>query len=112
MVSQKTIEQCFYGAVDHGNAIPVVAATESLRMSDGNKNIAVDRSKYFQVQTPQTFNVKLIKEAYEQEYSDLFTDDASVLEKAGQRIFLAEGNFENIKITRPMDLKIAEALMK
>ena len=71
-----------------------------------------DRSQYFRIQTPQVFKRSVILAGFEQEYADYFTDDASVIEKAGESINLVEGNEENIKITRPTDLKIAEILMK
>ena len=66
----------------------------------------------WQIQTPQVFKSELLIEAYKQTYSTIFTDDASVVEKLGHKIILIKGNDENIKITKPQDLKIAEALLK
>ncbi len=112
LASMKTLEHCLAGAAEHSNAIPVVSVTESLRKANSGDSKAVDRSKYFIVQTPQTFRVSVIKKAYLQEYDELFTDDASVLERTGQPVHMVEGNFENIKITRPLDLSIADALIR
>jgi 2-C-methyl-D-erythritol 4-phosphate cytidylyltransferase len=112
LVSKQTIQNCFETALAMGNALPVVQVTESVRIVDSEKNRQVDRTKYFLVQTPQTFQSTLIKKAYNQAYDDDFTDDASVLEKFGQKIKLVEGNRENIKITWPEDLTIAKAFIK
>jgi 2-C-methyl-D-erythritol 4-phosphate cytidylyltransferase len=111
LVSAKTIENCFQTALAHGNALPVILPSESVRRVSGGKSEAVDRTRYYLVQTPQTFRVQLIKKAYEQKYSEKFTDDASVLENTGASIYLVEGNRENIKITWPADLTIAAALL-
>ncbi|SHF38578.1 2-C-methyl-D-erythritol 4-phosphate cytidylyltransferase [Mariniphaga anaerophila] len=112
LVSAQTIENCYKTALDKGNALPVIAPSESIREVFNGQNRAVDRSRYFLVQTPQTFRVSLIKKAYEQEYASAFTDDASVLEKAGTKINLVEGNRENIKITWPADIKMAGTLFQ
>jgi 2-C-methyl-D-erythritol 4-phosphate cytidylyltransferase len=74
--------------------------------------IAVDRESIYLIQTPQTFKSELIKKAYEQEYRINFTDDASVLERNGHPIHLVEGEAQNIKITYPEDLLLAEYLIK
>lgn len=108
LVSIKTIENCYRMAVEKGNALPVVTPSESVRKVENDTNKAVDRSKYFLVQTPQTFKTELIKKAYEQNYADKFTDDASVLENYGYKIHLVEGNRHNIKLTYPEDLKLAK----
>ena len=112
LVSVKTIENCLAKTLEKGNALPVVAVSESVRKTCKTGSKAVNRSKYKLVQTPQTFWVSQIKEAYNRPYSKHFTDDASVLETTGKTIQLVEGNLENIKITYPQDLIIAEALMK
>ena len=112
LVSMATLDRCLSCTEENSNAIPVMQVTESLRKVTRKKSKAVNRSKYFNVQTPQTFIVSAIKNAYRQNYNEEFTDDASVLEKAGQHIFTVEGNHENIKITRPLDLSIAEALIR
>lgn len=107
LVSVQTIDRCYKKAAKTGNALPVMPFTESVRFVDGDKNKALNRANYVTVQTPQTFKVSLIKKAYNQTYSSLFTDDASVLEKNGIAIHLVEGNRENIKITYPGDIEIA-----
>ncbi|MBA4407919.1 MAG: 2-C-methyl-D-erythritol 4-phosphate cytidylyltransferase [Bacteroidota bacterium] len=112
LVSQTTLERCFETARIKGNAIPVLTVNESLRKLEGDKNISVDRSQYFRVQTPQTFRSEQILEAYKQDFDPAFTDDASVVEKARFAIHLVEGNSENIKITTPTDLIVAKALMR
>ena len=112
LVSPQTLSNCYQTASEKGNALPVVPATESIRFIDGTKSKAVDRAKHFLVQTPQTFSVDQIKKAYLQEFSEFFTDDASVLEKAGGHINTVEGNIENIKITFPHDLQIASLLLQ
>jgi 2-C-methyl-D-erythritol 4-phosphate cytidylyltransferase len=112
LVSHETLERCFEMAQKSGNAIPVLPVNESLRKLEGNQNTSVDRSLYFSVQTPQTFRSQQILEAYRQSFDLCFTDDASVAEKAGFTIQMVEGNCENIKITNPADLIVAEAFLQ
>lgn len=112
LVSPQTLENCYQTALEKGNALPVIAPSESVREVLKRHNRAVDRSRYFLVQTPQTFRASLIKKAYEQVFTEEFTDDASVLENNGQKIHLVQGNRENIKITFPEDLEIARILLK
>ncbi len=113
LVSEDTLKRCYQTASEKGNALPVVPVSESVRLveSDGS-NKAVDRSKYFLVQTPQTFQSALIKNAYSTPFYERFTDDASVLESTGTDIFTVDGNRENIKITFPDDLLLAELLLR
>nr|MBP6316306.1 2-C-methyl-D-erythritol 4-phosphate cytidylyltransferase [Chitinophagaceae bacterium] len=85
---------------------------DSLRFVDKEQNCSIDRSMYKAIQTPQVFNAQLIQSAFEQAYDPLFTDDASVLEKQGEKINLVAGLRENIKITQAIDLKIAEIILK
>ncbi len=112
LVSRETLDRCLETAQKIGNAIPVLPVTESLRKLAGDLNISVDRSQYFSVQTPQTFRSKQILEAFQQDFDPAFTDDASVAEKAGFSIQMVEGNRENIKITTPIDLIVAVALLE
>lgn len=107
MVSVATIDRCYTTAAEKGNAIPVVALSESLREVSDEGSKAVSRDRYRLVQTPQCFQLGPIRKAFEQDYSPAFTDDATVLESAGGHIHLVEGNVENIKITHPADLQIA-----
>jgi 2-C-methyl-D-erythritol 4-phosphate cytidylyltransferase len=112
LVSHQTIERCNQMAQKNGNAIPVLPINESLRKQKGLQSVSVDRNLYLSVQTPQTFRSDQILKAYEQDFDTAFTDDASVAEKAGFPIFMVEGNRENIKITTPTDLIIAEAFLQ
>ena len=110
LVSRKTITACFREAASYGNAIPVTPAIDSVRELSGETSRMLNRSVLRLVQTPQVFDIALLKKAYEQEYTPAFTDDASVFEKAGHTIRLTDGNIENMKITTPNDLVVAEAL--
>lgn len=111
LVSQNTLHNCHETTVIMGNALPVIAPAESIRYSFGNENKAVDRSRFFMVQTPQTFKLSDIKSAYQAAIHQNFTDDASVLENNGLNIHLVEGNRENIKITYPQDLIVARSFL-
>jgi 2-C-methyl-D-erythritol 4-phosphate cytidylyltransferase len=110
-VTIDTIKRCFETAERSGNAIPAVSPTESLRILNGEGSNPVNRFQVKQIQTPQVFRAELIKKAYLQEYSPDFTDDATVLEKTGEKINLIEGNRENIKITNPEDLLISTVFL-
>ncbi|MCI5814735.1 MAG: 2-C-methyl-D-erythritol 4-phosphate cytidylyltransferase [Bacteroidales bacterium] len=111
-VSADTVERCFARARQCGAAIPVLPVTDSLRRvsGDGKSSHGVNRSEYRAVQTPQAFSIQVLKKAYRQPYQDSFTDDASVVEAMGVKVDMVEGNRENIKLTTPFDLKIAETL--
>ncbi len=111
MVSPATVSNCIRTASIHGNAVPVVPVTESVRRIEKGISIAEQREKFFTVQTPQAFKSDLIKKAYDVVYHPAFTDDASVLEAAGHQIFTTEGNPENIKITIPAHLGFAEFVL-
>lgn len=111
-VTENIIKQSFNLAHKHGNAIAAIPLKDSIREISAYSNKAVDRSKYQLIQTPQTFDIGLIKKAYQNNESPLFTDDASVLESDGHSIHLFEGSTTNIKITTPEDLLVAEALIK
>ena len=110
LVNTETIARCFAAAESFGAAIPVISLIDSIRQTDGQNSVSVDRSAYKLVQTPQVFTSDILIKAYEQEFSALFTDDASVVESAGTKVQLVEGNRDNIKITTEMDLRIAEVL--
>ncbi|MCF6366849.1 MAG: 2-C-methyl-D-erythritol 4-phosphate cytidylyltransferase [Bacteroidales bacterium] len=111
LVSNETIKRSFLTAEKYGNAVASQKIVFSLRKKERKKTITVNRDLYFEIQTPQIFKVGILKKAYKQNYQDIFTDDASVVEAYGEEIFLTKGNRENIKITTPADLKIAEALL-
>ena len=112
MVSVKVIERCFAMACKTRAVIPVTPVVETLRqiMPDGASQ-TVNREAYRLVQTPQTFDLQLLKRAYQQPYRSEFTDDASVVEALGAQITTVEGNKENIKITTPFDLEVCERLL-
>jgi 2-C-methyl-D-erythritol 4-phosphate cytidylyltransferase len=105
------IRNCYETAREKKAVIPVIPVVETVRHLKGDTSVTVPRNDYRLVQTPQTFDIQLLKAANRQPYNDGFTDDASVVETFGFNITLVEGNRENIKITTPYDLKIAEVLI-
>lgn len=110
-VSAEVIERCYETAREEYAAIPVMPVVDTLRFVDrhgGGKNVY--RGDYKIVQTPQAFDLSLIRQAYAQPYSESFTDDASVVESLGCSVRMVEGNRENIKITTQFDLKVARQL--
>ena len=109
----EVIRDCFEAARQTGAAIPVIPVVETIRHLEYKvqRSKTVPRDEYRLVQTPQAFDIQLHKRAYAQEYNDGFTDDASVVESLGHPITLVNGNRENIKITTPFDLTIAETLI-
>lgn len=106
------LKRCYEEANKQGNAIPAIAVTDSIRQWNGTTFKAIDRNHLKSMQTPQTFDVELIKKAFEQEYNEAFTDEATILEHMGIAINLIEGSKSNIKITTPEDMVIAEAFMQ
>lgn len=112
LVGREVILRAVRDAQAYGAVIPVVVPVDSLRrIADGGSNI-VDRSAFRIVQTPQVFRTEILRKAYRQPFRDSFTDDASVVEADGGRIYLCEGSYMNIKITTPVDIVTAEALLK
>jgi len=111
LVSTETIKASYSLAQLHGSAIASVGLKESIRIIGGNTTKSLDRSNFRLIQTPQTFQLELIKGAYDVEERPEFTDDASVAENYGIRIHLFEGEYQNIKITTPEDIKIAESMI-
>ena len=112
--SIEVIRNCYETARTAKAVIPVIPVVETVRQLISNGLLdsrTVPRDEYRLVQTPQTFDIQLLKAANKQPYNDGFTDDASVVESYGYAITLVEGNRENIKITTPYDLKIAEVLI-
>jgi 2-C-methyl-D-erythritol 4-phosphate cytidylyltransferase len=105
------IDHSYNYAAEHGNAITAVKSRDSVRQQIGDHSISLMRDDIYLIQTPQTFQSVQIKKAYEQSYDQKFTDDASVVENSGLKIHLAEGSYENIKITFPEDIAIAEAIL-
>ena len=111
-VSQEVIAACYAAAEEKQAVIPVIDVVETVRhlLPEGGSE-TVSRNDYKLVQTPQVFTVDLLKRAYAQDYKPFFTDDASVVEALGQPVHLVSGNRENIKLTTPFDLKVAESLI-
>lgn len=111
LVSEDIIGASFRLAAVHQSAVAAVRLKESIRMTDQDNTKAVDRSRFRLIQTPQTFSIDLIKQAYQLKEDTTLTDDASVAERLGHTISLFEGSYLNLKITTPEDLIVAEALM-
>lgn len=112
LVSVELIARAFEQARKQGSAIPVVPVTDSVRKVSGSQSEALERSALRAVQTPQVFDARLLLSAYDTEFSEFFTDDASVVETAGHSVSLIDGETTNIKITHPIDLIVAEHIVK
>ena len=106
------IKKCFLEAEKEGSAVPVIQLKDSIRRISEGQSEGIDRSNFRIVQTPQVFDLASLRSAYEQPYREQFTDDASVMESAGKKIHLVEGEPENIKLTTQIDLKLAEWLLR
>lgn len=111
LLSTELIKRCYNKAVETGSAIPAIPSRDSIRMVTEEGNEALDRNKVMLVQTPQTFHSKILLPAFQIDYKDKFTDEATVVEAYGLKVSLVEGEEENIKITRPLDLTIAEKIL-
>ena len=111
LVSHDTIWRCFADAEEYGNAVPFSEPADSVRLLSGDGSLPHPRSQVRLIQTPQVFRSSLIIKAYDRPYDPSFTDDATVAEAAGAIIHLTHGNRENIKITTPEDLFVAEAIL-
>ncbi|CAN5277927.1 2-C-methyl-D-erythritol 4-phosphate cytidylyltransferase [soil metagenome] len=112
LVLKSTILNAFKSAERYGNGVPAIPLNDSIRQIVSTRSVAVDRSKFCLIQTPQCFSVSLLKRAYSENYKYTFTDDASVVEALGEHIYLVDGNADNFKLTTPTDLIVAEALLK
>lgn len=112
LATKKMILRVQLAAEETGAAIPVTEVVDSYRRVDGSESYIVPRTELRIVQTPQTFSAELLRRAYEQPFSDKFTDDASVVEALGAKITLVEGERRNIKLTTPEDMLIAERLLE
>ena len=111
LLTPSLIQRCYQQALEKGSAIPAVASTDTIRITEGAKHHLVDRANVMMIQTPQTFKAANLQKAFEQAYQPAFTDEANVLEASGKEVYLIEGEYENIKITRPLDLAIAEYIL-
>lgn len=112
LISTALIRSCYEAALLKGSAIPVIDMKDSIRQVAGETNKAVDREQFKIIQTPQTFLSEWLLPAFSLPYDPLFTDEATVVERQGHRVHLVPGEEANIKITRPLDLTIASALLK
>jgi 2-C-methyl-D-erythritol 4-phosphate cytidylyltransferase len=112
LVSKETLARCYTHAEKNGTAIPVIGMIDSVRQVITEGSVPIDRTNLFLVQTPQVFRYSLLRNAYKQPFNELFTDDASVLESMNIKVEMVEGNRENIKITTPTDIVLAEALLQ
>lgn len=111
--SVEAISRVYDKAMEMGAAVPVAPVVDTLRHVSGNlRSETVPRGEYRIVQTPQAFSIQLLKKAYAQEYCEAFTDDASVVEHLGHDVALVDGNNENIKITMPFDMLVANAIIQ
>ncbi len=111
LVSADLIKKCYDQTIQLGSAIPAITATDSIRIEKENYPEVVDRNLVKFVQTPQTFLSNILLPAFEQDYQEAFTDEATVVEAFGKKIFLIEGEKNNIKVTTPIDLIVAENLL-
>jgi 2-C-methyl-D-erythritol 4-phosphate cytidylyltransferase len=112
LVSQDLVKKAFKVAAEKGNAVPAIELKDSIRELNGDNSKHIERKKFRLVQTPQCFNMQLIKRAYNQSFSPNITDDATLVEQLGEHINLIEGEETNIKITMPFDVTFAEMLLK
>ncbi|HRH70284.1 MAG TPA: 2-C-methyl-D-erythritol 4-phosphate cytidylyltransferase [Flavobacteriales bacterium] len=108
LVSKELIARCFAAAKEHGSAIPVVPISSSVREVSGGTSKALDRTALRAVQTPQCFRLELLRTAFELPYDPAFTDEATLVERLGKSVHLVDGENNNVKVTTPLDLRIAE----
>ncbi len=111
LVSKELIHRCYEQAVETGTAIPAITSSDSVRIITEEGNEAFERTNVKLIQTPQTFHSKIILPAFQIDYKDKFTDEATVAEAYGIKVLLVEGEESNIKITKPIDLLIAERVL-
>ncbi|MEJ7626078.1 MAG: 2-C-methyl-D-erythritol 4-phosphate cytidylyltransferase [Ferruginibacter sp.] len=111
LLTNELIHRCFNAVLSYGSAIPVIDCKDSLRLLTIEGNEAIDRETVKIVQTPQAFYSKILLPAFNIDYNEMFTDEAGVVEAFGLTMYLVEGEEQNIKITNPMDLVLAEKLL-
>ncbi len=112
LLTTQLVQRCYDAAIQNGSAIPVIDCKDSVRMVKGEDNEAIERNSIKLVQTPQTFHSKILLPAFKIDFKDKFTDEATVVEAFGLKVHLVEGEENNIKITKPTDLMIAEKLLE
>ncbi len=111
LLTPALIQRCYQQALENGSAIPAVRSTDTVRLMKGDKNELFNRENVMLIQTPQTFQSDILLAAFNQDYIASFTDEANVVEASGKPVSIVDGEFENIKITRPLDLAIAEYIL-
>lgn len=111
LISKKLIHHCYAQAVETGSAIPAIVSKDSIRILQEEGNEAFDRNRVMLIQTPQTFHSKILLPAFQIDYKDKFTDEATVVEAYGMKVSLVEGEDTNIKITKPIDLLLAGQIL-
>jgi 2-C-methyl-D-erythritol 4-phosphate cytidylyltransferase len=112
LLSTRLIQRCYEQALQNGSAVPAIPLKDSIREVKGDSNRSADRSSYRIIQTPQTFRSEILLPAFAQAFDPQFTDEATVVERSGHPVHLIEGEEENIKITRPLDMLIAEKILE
>lgn len=112
LVTPNLIKRCFEQTIEKGSAIPAVTCTDSVRILNNDSHKAINRDQVKIIQTPQTFLSSILIPAFNQPYQELFTDEASVVESLGQAVHLIEGEYSNLKVTRPADLLLANAILE
>lgn len=111
LLTENLVHRCYANTVETGTAIPVIKSKDSVRIVHDEGNDAIDRDKVMLVQTPQTFHSKILLPAFQIDYKEKFTDEATVVEAYGLKVSLVDGEEDNIKITQPVDLLIAEKII-
>jgi 2-C-methyl-D-erythritol 4-phosphate cytidylyltransferase len=112
LVSRELIHRCYQSAIETGSAVPAIPSKDSVRLITEEGNDAIDRNKVMLIQTPQTFHSRILIPAYQIDYKDRFTDEATVVEAFGLKISLVEGEESNIKITKPVDMLLADKMIE
>ena len=112
LLTKELIHRCYAMAAETGTAIPAIPSKDSIRLITDEGNAAFDRNRVMLIQTPQTFHSKILLPAFQIDYKDKFTDEATVVEAYGMKVSLIEGEENNIKITRPVDLLLAEQILE
>ena len=112
LLTSELVKRCYEGALESGTTVPAVACKDSVRLLTSNGNKVLNRNKVMLIQTPQTFHSRILLPAYQIDYKDKFTDEATVVEAFGLKINLIEGEVDNIKITTPTDLFIADLIQQ
>jgi 2-C-methyl-D-erythritol 4-phosphate cytidylyltransferase len=112
LITKELIYRCYKKALETGTAIPAIVSKDSIRLLNEEGNEAFDRNKVMLIQTPQTFHSKILLPAFQIDFKDKFTDEATVVEAFGIKVSLVQGEENNIKITRPLDLIIAEQVLE